>query len=315
MLNPHFDQNRIVWSDEYSGLYETPVYEQQHELQWKVALDGNKEYFDNPGASTDDKYIHDRVYEWTGKHPTSGNGFYNPGMGSRVLDKPLDPALIRGKRCIDVGCGMGRWTRTMQYVGAADVLSIDMSESGLKSTSRFNPKVMKADILKLRKEHPELEGQFDFANMWGVAMATHDPKKAFANAAFTVKPGGAFYLMVYAPEGPHNLQTTNIARRKFNALQSTDKRLAFVDAVYDRRWDRDFPLGHNLRNVARNVLGRPKGYKIGVLDMLEPFYNWVIPLEVIEGWMKENDFDRMTVLNANEQQKCAHHVLGVKRCN
>ena len=312
MSNPHFDQNRIVWRDEYSGQYAPPVYEQEFELQWKLALRGNKDYFDNPGASTDDRYIEDRVYEWTGKHPSKVNGFYDSTMGCRVLDDPIDPTLIKGKKCIDVGCGMGRWTRAMQLIGASEVLSVDVSESALKSTGRFNPQTMKANILKLPEEHPGLKGQFDFANLWGVAMCTHDPKKAFASAAYTVKPGGALYLMVYAPEGPHNWQTTNIMRSKFHALKTVEERLAMVDRVYDRAWDADYPLYDNLKNVARNLLGRHKGYKIGILDMLEPTYNWVIPLDVIEGWMKQNGFSRVKVLNPNEKHKCAHHVLGVK---
>ena len=35
---------------------------------------------------------------------------------------------------------------------------------------------------------------------------------------------------------------------------------------------------------------------------------------VIEGWMKENGFSRMTVLNSGEKGKmrCAYHVLGFK---
>jgi SAM-dependent methyltransferase len=200
----------------------------------------------------------------------------------------------------------------MQYIGAADVLSVDMSESALNSTRRFNPNALKADILKLPEQHPELGGQFDFANLWGVAMCTHDPRKAFASAAFTVKPGGAMYLMVYAPEGPHNRRETILARRKFHSLHSVQEKLAFVDKVHGRRWESTFPIGHNCRNVVRNILDRPKGYKIGYLDMLEPFYNWVIPVEVIEGWMKQNGFTQMTVLNQNETNKCAHHVLGRK---
>ena len=312
MLNPHFDQNRIVWRDEYSGQYEPPVYDDQFELQWKLALGGNEEYFNNPGTSTDSRYIDDRVYEWTGKHPTSENGFYDPTMGSRVLDYPLDTDLIEGKRCVDIGCGMGRWTRTMQRVGAAEVLSIDISESAIESTRRFNDHIMKTDILKLPEQHPELREQFDFANLWGVAMCTHDPKTAFESAAFTVRPGGAIYLMVYAPDGSHNLPLTNVKRRKFHSLKGVEERLAFVDSVHARRWDADFPLIDNCKNVLRSLLGRHKGHKTGVLDMLEPFYNWVIPMGIIEEWMAGNGFGKVTVLNPHDKHNAAHHVLGQK---
>ena len=312
MVNPHFDQNRIVWHDAYSGEYAPPAYDNEFELQWKLALQGDPDYFNNPGACTDDRYIEDRVYEWTGKHPSLGNRFFDSSMGIRVLDTPIDPAWIAGKKCVDLGCGMGRWTRTMQRIGAREVLSIDASDSALKSTGRFNPNLLKADLLNLPQEHPELGGQFDFGNMWGVAMCTHDPQKTFRSAAFTVKPGGRLYLMVYAPEGHHGLPSTNTARRKFHALHSAEQKLAFVDHLYHRQWDSDFPLVDNCKNVLKNILGHPKGNKVGILDTLEPFYNWVIPLEVIEAWMKQNGFSRMVVLNAGEKPKCAYHVLGIK---
>ncbi len=312
LRNPHFDDDRVVWSDSYSGQYESPVYNEQFELQWNIAFKGNQEYFDNPGTSTEDDYIADRVYEWTGQHPHGRQDFKYPGMGSYVMDNPIDPALIKGKRCIDVGCGMGRWTRTMQMIGAAEVLSVDVSESGLASTSQFNPNVLRANILKLRDEHPELVGQFDFANLWGVAMCTHDPKEAFASAAAMVKDGGAIYLMVYAPEGIHNRRLTLAQRKRFHELDSVEERLAWVDRVQSRCWDSHYALTDNLLNVTRNLRGLPKGSKMGVLDMLEPVYNWVIPLEVVHDWMAANGFSQVTVLNPHQQNKAAHHVLGVK---
>lgn len=235
-------------------------------------------------------------------------------MGSRVLDNPVDPKLIKGKKCIDIGCGMGRWTRTMQSLGAKEVLSVDVSESALKSTSRFNPNTLEANIMELPNEHKELKEQFDFGNLWGVAMCTHDPKKAFESAAFTIKPGGALYLMVYAPEGIHNTSLANAQRKKFNSLNTVDEKLAFVDEAHARKWDWSYPLRDNVMNVTRNMRHLPKGSKIGFLDMLEPFYNWTIPLDVIETWMKNNNFSRMIVLNEGETGKarCAHHILGIK---
>jgi SAM-dependent methyltransferase len=313
MRNPHFDDDRIVWSDEYSGQFEPPStgYDAEFELQWKIALEQDREFFVAPGASTDDRYIDDRIYEWTGKHPTR-NDFFDPTMGSRVLDHPLQPELIRGKRCADVGCGLGRWTRVMQRLGAADVLSIDLSESALKSVSRFNGNVLGANVMRLREDHPELCGKFDFVNLWGVAMCTHDPSAAFQSAASLVGEHGAMYLMVYCPEGMHNMPINNLRRKIFHRLPSVKERLAFVDAVHHRRWNRAYPLSRNLKDRVLNLMGEPKGGKIAILDMLEPFYNWVIPLDVIKGWMKKAGFTQVTLLNEFESEKCAYHVLGRK---
>lgn len=74
MRNPHFDDGRLVWDDSYSGHYEPRVYAEQFELQWKIALDGNEEYYRYAGASVDDPDIDDRVYEWTGRHPSGRSG-------------------------------------------------------------------------------------------------------------------------------------------------------------------------------------------------------------------------------------------------
>ena len=309
--NPHFDENRVAWRDEYSGRYGPPPtgYDEQFDLQWKLAFEGRSEYFDNPGTSTDDAYIDDRVYEWTGKHPAGLTGFADSSMGIRKLDIPLDPALIAGKKVIDIACGMGRWTRTMQRLGAASVQSIDMSDSALKSVARFNPLAARADIMEIPREHPEWVEAFDFANCWGVAMCTHDPLKTFLSAAATVKPGGVMYLYVYGPEGIHALPLTNRQRRHFHRLSSVQERLQYVDRVYDRRWQSDISLPDNLKNVLRNMLGRPKGSKHGVLDLLEPFYNWVIPLEVIDGWAQKGAFASHTLLNTGGAPRCGFHVL------
>lgn len=313
MGNPHFDEGLVVWRDEYSGRYTPPpaTYDNEFDLQWKIALNGNQEYYQHPGASLEDVYIADRVYEWTGKHPR-GTSFHDGSSGSRVLDHPLDANLIRGKDCIDIGCGMGRWTRTMLALGARSVLSVDLSDSALKSVSRYNPNSRKANVMTIPEEHPEWVGKFDFANFWGVAMSTHDPLRAFLSAASTVKPGGALYLMVYCPEGLHAAAETTLKRKRFHQLKTVAERLAFVDRVYERRWDWSFPLSLNLRNQWANLRRWPRGGKIGVLDLLEPYYNWVIPLDVIHGWMERASFDKVTLLNEHEREKCAYHVLGLR---
>lgn len=301
--------NSAVWRDELSGQFPPPPsYAEEFELQWKLALNGRADYYDHSGVSLDDEQIADRIYEWTGRYPGEGT----PSAGISPLGRPIDPTLIRGRDCIDIGCGMGRWTRVMQALGARSVLSVDLSDSALRSVSRFNPNVLCADIMTLPEDHPELVGQFDFANFWGVAMLTHDPRQAFMSAASTVRPGGALFLMVYSPEGMAGQPEGLRKRRKFHALNTVEEKLAYVDHVHERRWERDAPLNENLKNQARNWLGRPKQPKIGLLDMLEPYYTWAIPLSVIEGWMEQAGFGRMELLNESASWKGSYEVLGHK---
>jgi SAM-dependent methyltransferase len=308
--NPHFDDHRVAWSDQYSGQYLPPVYEQEFELQWNIALNGNPEYYQNPGTSLDDHYIDDRVYEWTGVHPRGFDGFGDGSMSVRRLDHTIPTDLISGKKCVDVGCGMGRWTRTMQKIGAQTVLSIDVSPSALASTARYNPNVLRADVVTLDEVHPELKTGFDFGNFWGVCHHTHDPARAFRSAAGLIKPGGALYLMVYHPDGIHGQPMTMARRRQFHTLKNVSDRLAYVDKVYDRHWDNVLTLKDNVFNQLRNVLGRHKGSKHGWLDLMEPFYNWTIPLPVIEQWFASAGFKKITILNDGQADKAAWHVLG-----
>ena len=313
MRNPHFDDDLLVWDDDYSGRYQPPAdgYGDQFDLQWQLCLDGKESFVRAPGAAVDDAAIADRIFEWTGEHANNGASSAKT-TGTRPLDFRLGVNLIAHKDCIDIGCGLGRWTRVMQKLGARSVLSVDLSKSALDGVRRFNQNVLWADVTNLPAEHPELVNRFDFANLWGVAMHTHDPLKVFLSASATLKPGGALYLMVYAPEGMHNRSITNRQRKEFFRLANLQEKLVYADRVYDRRWDASSPLMENLKNVLRNLVRRPKGSKLGVLDMLEPFYNWVIPFAVIEGWARKGGFSTMRLLNQFEPRKCAHHVLMLK---
>jgi SAM-dependent methyltransferase len=309
MADPFDD--RVIWDDSYSGKFPPPkAYEQEFELQWKLALDGRQDYYNATGVNLEEDQIDDRIYEWTGIHPKG-----DPGKAAKSplrLDPPIPVDLIRGKKCIDIGCGMGRWTRVMQKLGAASVLSIDLSESALRSVARFNPNVLKADIMTIPEGHPELVGQFDFANFWGVGMLTHDPLQAFMSAASTVRPGGSLFMMLYNLKGMGGLPEGVRKRRHFHSLKTVEEKLAYVDQLHERQWEPAAGLGNNVRNVARNIIGRPKDPKIGVLDMLEPYYTWLISYEVIEGWMREAGFIRFEILNKAVAEWGTFEILATK---
>jgi len=315
--DPHLDENILVWSDAYCGRYQPPPgdYGGQFDEKWRLVLDdatGDKGFNQGFGARTDDQAIECLVRQWTGIHPRGADAAQ--GCRPREIDGIVEPALIRHLRCIDVGCGSGRWTRVMQALGAKEVLSVDASEHSLRSVKRFNPAVLAADVLALPAEHPELIGAFDFANLWGVAQHTHDPRAAFLSTAGTVNDGGSMYLMVYAPEGHMNTPLVNHYRRTFRRLPSFEQRLAFIDAILERRWHSGLPLGENLRGVARRLLRRPTwGVRVGLLDTMTPFYNWTIPLDVAIGWFTEAGFADVTVLNEGRTRPVAHHLLGTRK--
>lgn len=291
MVNPHFDHQRVIWKDEYSGAYAPIDYSDQFDPQWKLFLERRQGFTAHTGVETDDVWIDDRVYDLTGIRglvtPRALDGARNLG-GRQHLDLRFGADYFAGKRCIDLACGAGRWTRALMALGAS-VKSADISAHGLESVKRFNPDVDRLDLFSL-PSRPDLHSRFDFALFWGVAMSTHDPLQAFANAASTVRPGGGLYVMVYAPTYHNSPQVLAQRKHYHRALATAAERLDYVYQVADT-----------------------PGNAINYMDMLNPFYNWVIEEATIHDWFRQHGFSNVVTLNASETEPVAYHVFGTRR--
>lgn len=303
--NPHFDDNRIVWRDEYAGQYQPVAYGEQFDGQWRLFLDRARGFSDHTGVETSDEYIDDRIYELTGvrdyllgqAHGESAALVAEAmgrraraerrGVGGRLYLDPLFPVdFFQGKRCLDIGCGAGRWTRAMLALGGR-VKSIDVSAAGLASTRRFNDDVEAVELFEIGTERADLCDAFDVTVCWGVIMCTHDPLLAFRKAASTIRPGGALYIMVYAPTYHAGDFVTN-ARRTYHREKKTPQ----------ARWD-----------YLQELAAGDEDNMINYLDMLNTFYNWTIDEETIVGWCRKDGLKAPTFLNREEPHKCGHHVL------
>jgi SAM-dependent methyltransferase len=291
VINPHFDHQRVIWKDDYSGEYAPIAYSGEFDPQWKLFLEQREGFTRHTGVETEDAWIDDRVYDLTGHKGVvvAGDADHTRNTGGRqMLDLRFGLEYFRGKRCIDIACGAGRWTRAMQALGAR-VKSVDVSEHGLASVRRFNADAERLDLFEIANR-PELHAQFDFALAWGVVMSTHDPTTAFANVAKTVRPGGGLYVMIYAPTY-HNSPAVLRQRAHYHRqLQSVSERLKYVYEVADS-----------------------PANAINCMDMLNPFYNWVVEEETIHRWFARNGFVNVVTLNASEQEPVAYHVFGTRR--
>lgn len=294
--NPHFDDNRVVWSDEYSGQYVPIAYDVQFDDQWRLFLERAIGFRDHTGVEISDNFINDRIYELTGvkdyiaTSPDIPGAEQNRDIGGKLYLEPKFPIdFFQGKRCLDIGCGAGRWTKTLKTLGA-QVKSTDVSRHGLASTRRINDDVEELNLFDILEKRPDLQGYADFTLCWGVLMCTHDPYLAFRNVAETVKPGGELYIMVYAPTYHSSDFVLNTRRRFHQQVRSNEEKIAFAYEVSD---------------TPENA--------INLLDMLNTFYNWVIPKNVATSWFEKHGFEDITVLNLHEPHNCGWHVKGRKK--
>jgi ubiquinone/menaquinone biosynthesis C-methylase UbiE len=104
---------------------------------------------------------------------------------------------LRGKRVLDVGCGMGRFLEIVADAGA-EVVGIDLSSAvdaarrNLKS--RQNVSILQADVFRL----PFADESFDLIYSIGVLHHTPDTRVAFLQLPRFLRPGGRISIWVYS---------------------------------------------------------------------------------------------------------------------
>jgi SAM-dependent methyltransferase len=104
----------------------------------------------------------------------------------------------RGKKVLEVGCGMG--AMTMNWVRAgAQMTAVDLTPTAVEQTRRrleifgLQAEVRQGDGRKL----PFEDAQFDFVYSWGVLHHSPDLDKSIAELMRVAKPGGGFGVMLY----------------------------------------------------------------------------------------------------------------------
>jgi len=110
---------------------------------------------------------------------------------------------FRGKRVMDVGCGMGRNPHWYAEVGATSVLGIDVDDGSLEAArrnleSRPNVRIERCSVYDL---DPARQGTFDRVTCIGVLHHLAQPELALRRMWSCVASGGDLVLWCYAKEG------------------------------------------------------------------------------------------------------------------
>lgn len=122
----------------------------------------------------------------------------------RFEDNGLDTAIFRKKKCLDLGCGRGRYSIALSLLGASEVIGVDISKEAISDAQK---RVKALGLQNVTFQHQTAEDLpfpsafFDCVIFSGVLMHMENPDKGIAEIARVLKPGGLVYMLVYATEG------------------------------------------------------------------------------------------------------------------
>jgi 2-polyprenyl-3-methyl-5-hydroxy-6-metoxy-1,4-benzoquinol methylase len=113
----------------------------------------------------------------------------------------IPPDLLRGKRVLDAGCGMGRWSYAAAMSGARHVVGFDLHD-GVQAAKRLTHDVGQASFLKASIfALPFREESFDSIISIGVLHHTGDTYGAIRALLPVLRPGGWLFVQLYATRG------------------------------------------------------------------------------------------------------------------
>ena len=203
-------------------------------------------------------------YQW--KNLPDKNLEYNDDRIKEFLDfTKLDVDDLSGKKCLDAGCGTGRYTYVMMKLGASNVDSFDLSEEGIKKCKKINPNAYVFDMMNL-KPNPI----YDFVLSWGVLHHTAEPRKAFSKVVSQVKrENGMLHVMLYHKD----MQKRYEEGRKIWKNLSEEERIKYCE-------EKALSMGGTVH---------------GWYDAFNPTYNFSYTENEIKKWFKEEGFAKIKI--------------------
>lgn len=125
-------------------------------------------------------------------------------LGRRFRENGFDMNWFKGKKCLDIGCGGGRYSIALSSFGAEHVIGMDVGEAGIADAKKraadiglTNVEFRVGSVLEL----PFPDETFNCVLFSGILQHTERPVRALKEIGRVTKSGGMFYSLTYSTEG------------------------------------------------------------------------------------------------------------------
>jgi 2-polyprenyl-3-methyl-5-hydroxy-6-metoxy-1,4-benzoquinol methylase len=134
-------------------------------------------------------------YEAIDERFFKSSSFY---QGKRLFERLIPFDRLKGKRVLEIGCGIGSHARLLAESGC-QLTCVDLTSRAVENTrKRLQLWGLHADVRQMDAEHLDFpDGHFDFVWSWGVIHHSPNTEQIIRNVRRVLKPEGEFRLMVY----------------------------------------------------------------------------------------------------------------------
>lgn len=202
----------------------------------------------------------------TGAHLPGDPTFDQQAVDQLCSYAGLPQGWFPGKKVLDAGCGMGRWSRALGLLGAR-VTAIDISEHGLQSTRQLCGRFDGFESYQHNLLEPLNFGEFDLVWNYGVCHHTGDTRKALGNVVSAVKPAGQLFTMLYGEPRLGNIEDFEEIS-SYSSLRHTTANMDF---------------GQRIEFLRSRF---PEDHVHGWFDAISPRVNDLYRLDEVEGWLR-----------------------------
>jgi 2-polyprenyl-3-methyl-5-hydroxy-6-metoxy-1,4-benzoquinol methylase len=191
----------------------------------------------------------------------SSSSFYR---GDRPFEKWIPFDRLKGKRVLEIGCGLGAHAQLLSTAGCR-LTCIDLTEKAVETTrQRLWLWGLSADVFRMDAEQMDfLDSEFDFVWSWGVIHHSPDTERIIRHVWRVLKPGGEFRFMVYhrpSISGFYSIARGLLTGKFFKGMSEQDVLSHYTDGFlahfYTRRELRDLLVHCGFSAIETRILGQ-----------------------------------------------------------